>query len=250
MKNGRGKGTVPQQVFISSNGPSVSFSAAASTTFSRPWLSVTRGSTTPASVTVSVSSDLAPGTYSGTLSPFRQNEAVTNSPLLLSVILVVTNAPPPQPLTLMFPVPSDSACGGVCTPSSAPINAIFDHQMLNAYEAHLKKNDRGICSSVPTPLNWGTIVDFLGETANISVKNGYGDCHDLFGYHDTVNTMFLQGVNYNDNVLWYDSHPGYDYNFRIRDEGLCRCKRLYFVHFSARPCRSGLIFPRSDHYSE
>jgi virginiamycin B lyase len=207
----------PQQVAVTSNGPSVGFSVL-STSTPINWLSVTipPNAMTPATLTVDVIPDksLKAGMYSGTIS--ISSGGATNSPQVLSVILTVTKGPPPPPsgFMLSFPVPSDGACNGVCTPNSAPINAIFDHQMLNAYEAPLKKNKQGNCTPVPTPANWGTIVDFLGEAANVQpTTKGYGNCHDLFGYQSTAHTSFLQDVTYNDNVLWYDSHPGYDYNF-------------------------------------
>jgi len=228
-EQGSGKGNGPQQVFVRSNGPAIDLLA---TVLTNPtdgqWLAVSpSGGTTPTTLTVTVSSNLKAGTYPGTIS--ISSGGATNSPQVFSVTLVVTKgpAPPPPPpgLTLLFPVNvpiNPSACGGTtCTPSTAQINTVFDHQMLNAYEEPLKENKQGNCTPASTPDNWGTIVDFLGEMANVQFgTKGYGSCFELFGYQNSAQTRFLDNVvKYNNgSVLYYDSHPGYDYNFGFGTE--------------------------------
>jgi murein DD-endopeptidase MepM/ murein hydrolase activator NlpD len=84
-----------------------------------------------------------------------------------------------------------------------------------------------------TPSDYGTIVDFRNETANInphSLKgspippktlpaSGGGHCGHDYGYQNAAGTSFLAGqgpysVNYsNGPTLYYDAHPGYDYGF-------------------------------------
>jgi hypothetical protein len=124
-------------------------------------------------------------------------------------ILVITSST--GPISLSFPVPTDPVCGGVCSPKNTPIAAVFDHEMLDAYEQNcdLKK---------PGPLHWGTIEDFRGERANINRQPptgpGYGRCGTLYGYADANGSTFLSDVTYKGKtILWYDSHPGYDYAF-------------------------------------
>jgi hypothetical protein len=90
-----GKGqALPQQLTASTNGPSVSLTATATTASGGQWLSVVPASaTTPATMTISVTSGLKPGTYSGTLQVAAS--AATNSPQEISVILAVVAGPQP-----------------------------------------------------------------------------------------------------------------------------------------------------------
>jgi hypothetical protein len=99
-QQGSGKGNASQQVLVSSNGPPLSFSMAVSTNpIDGQWLSVPAGpAITPATVTVSVSSNMKAGTYPGTLT--FASTGVTNSPQVLSVTLTVTKVPAPPPNTL------------------------------------------------------------------------------------------------------------------------------------------------------
>lgn len=109
-------------------------------------------------------------------------------------------------LSLSFPVRADPQCHNICTPGTAPINAVFDHQMLSSYS----------CGGI----GYSQIGDFRGETAggtNNRRGKGYGACEALYGYYNQ-GYVFLKTndafVNYTGgNVLYYDSHPGYDYNF-------------------------------------
>ena len=80
-------GPLPQSIAISSSSTAVPFSASAGT--GAPWLTVTGGSTTPASVSVSVNpAALSPGTYSGTVVVTPAHAGI--SQLLIPVHLTVT----------------------------------------------------------------------------------------------------------------------------------------------------------------
>jgi hypothetical protein len=114
---------------------------------------------------------------------------------------------------LVFPVKQDSTyCRGVngqCTPTTARIAAIFDHDMRKAYS----------CSGK----GYGTIIDFQGEEpANLSpLGPGLGACGKLYGYTNPEGLSYLSDLNYQsspnpgnpNSYLWYDNHPGYDYPF-------------------------------------
>ncbi len=114
---------------------------------------------------------------------------------------------------LNFPVSSDGSClGGVCSPSTAPIVAVFDHSMKTSYECR-----------PATDSGWGTVMDFRGESAggiaNVSGHPGAGACKRLYGYK-SGGQEFLSDVHYvgvesesGNRALQYDSHPGYDYAF-------------------------------------
>ena len=114
-------------------------------------------------------------------------------------------------LSLSFPVKADitgsGVCGGApCTPSTAPINAVFDHQMHYAYE----------CSA--SFVGYGKIMPFTNQLIDGPASTtGYGQCKQLYGYEYTGTGTLLAGYNYdsgqNGLYLYYDSHPGYDYNF-------------------------------------
>jgi Concanavalin A-like lectin/glucanases superfamily len=116
---------------------------------------------------------------------------------------------------LEFPVLTDPACGGICTPRTAPISAVFDHWMHVPYE----------CDSADDQSGWGQIEDFRGEmvggAANRSSAKGIGVCHQLFGYTNG-SEKFLSDVTYvgirnegGNQALQYDSHSGYDYVFNF-----------------------------------
>jgi len=124
----------------------------------------------------------------------------------------------PAPLALAFPVPSNSAClgpGGECDPTTAPITAVFDHNMGQAYESSMTYSKTGCAPKATVPPGYGHITAFTGESASGNpVKPGYGQCNDLYGYQNPTVTTFLNGYNYRGgSVLWYDSHPGFDYGF-------------------------------------
>jgi hypothetical protein len=107
-------------------------------------------------------------------------------------------------LSLLFPVKKDQQCGdGVCTPTNAPITAVFDHYMAKAYE----------CSAGVG--GYGQMMAFTDQAAAVRYSGkGYGACKKLFGYTNPQIPQFLSGYNYTGgDVLWYDSHPGYDYDF-------------------------------------
>jgi uncharacterized repeat protein (TIGR03803 family) len=108
------------------------------------------------------------------------------------------------PLRLIFPVRKSSQCGNAaCTPQNAPINTVFDHNMLTAYE----------CSSGAG--GYGSIIAFTDESASVQASGkGYGACGKLYGYTNPNIASFLDGYTYTGGgVLYYDSHPGIDYNF-------------------------------------
>lgn len=107
---------------------------------------------------------------------------------------------------LTFPVKQDSQCigsGSACTPANAPINSVFDHSMAKPYECQAKKG------------GYGTITAFTAESGSTKYAGqGYGACGKLYGYTNSNVSSFLKGYNYTGvGVLWYDSHPGIDYNF-------------------------------------
>jgi len=109
-------------------------------------------------------------------------------------------------VSLNFPVKQNSVCGGVCTPQSAPIMTVFDHEMQVAYE----------CSSGVG--GYGSVTAFTGESGTVKYsgfKNGAGKCKGLlFAYTNPDIPTFLQGYNYPGvGVLYYDGHPGIDYTF-------------------------------------
>jgi len=109
-------------------------------------------------------------------------------------------------LSLSFPVKSDPACGtGSCSPTNAPITAVFDHNMAVPYEC---RSGFG---------GYGSMMAFTAEAApdEYPESKGFGKCKKLFGYTNPNVSSFLAGYNYTGNrsVLYYDSHPGYDYGF-------------------------------------
>jgi hypothetical protein len=79
-------------------------------------------------------------------------------------------------LSLSFPVKQDSTGSGVCgaapcTPYTAPINTVFDHQMHIAYE----------CSAGVG--GYGTILPFTDQLVEGNQSHtGYGLCGKLYGY--------------------------------------------------------------------
>jgi len=193
---------VTQQVAVSSNGPAIKFSVRTSPNSSATWLSVSSPSgTTPAEITITVQPNLTANTYKGTIT-FTSPDS-NNGPQALSV--TVTVKLPAQPFLLIFPV---QTCGGsTCTPDTAPINAVFDHDMHRAYEC------------TPGAGGYGSIMPFTHQIVNgRQSTDGYGRCGKLYGYEYTSGSgTLLAGYNYNvplnGRTLYYDSHPGYDYNF-------------------------------------
>jgi hypothetical protein len=76
---------------LTSSGTQLPFQVAASTTLGSGWLTVSSGTTTPASVTAAIDpTGLVPGTYSGTITV--TSAAAGNSPLLVPVTLTVTTS--------------------------------------------------------------------------------------------------------------------------------------------------------------
>jgi hypothetical protein len=114
-------------------------------------------------------------------------------------------------LSLSFPVVQDvtgsGVCGGApCTPYTAPINTVFDHHMHYPYE---------YTSGVG---GYGTILPFTNQLVDGQQSStGWGYYKNLYGYKYTGSSPLLEGYNYdfqqNGQFVYYDSHPGYDYNF-------------------------------------
>jgi murein DD-endopeptidase MepM/ murein hydrolase activator NlpD len=107
---------------------------------------------------------------------------------------------------LLFPVKQNSVCGGTCTPLSAPIMTVFDHEMQVAYECTTGEG------------GYGSVTAFTGETGTVKYsgfKNGAGKCKGLlFAYTNPDVSAFLKGYNYPElGVLYYDGHPAIDYSF-------------------------------------
>ncbi len=99
----------PQGIAVSSNAPSLPFTATASSSGSgQSWLSLlpTTG-TAPATLSVSVSPNLTPGTYSAQITIAAQQ--ATNSPQQLSVALTVTAGPPVFVAVRPFVIPAAPA---------------------------------------------------------------------------------------------------------------------------------------------
>ncbi len=89
---------------------------------------------------------------------------------------------------LLFPVKQNSVCGGTCTPLSAPIMTVFDHEMQVAYECTTGEG------------GYGSVTAFTGETGTVKYsgfKNGAGKCKGLlFAYTNPDVSAFLKGYNY------------------------------------------------------
>lgn len=135
------------------------------------------------------------------------------------------------PTGLAFPVKQDNTyCtrngmgDGQCTPTTARIAAVFDHEMKTAYETDYRYDKmKGQCVPKKKPAGYGTIIDFENEPlANLSPLpgpfQGYGVCETLYGYTNATGSSYLSDLNYQgypggNGYLWYDSHPGYDYPF-------------------------------------
>jgi hypothetical protein len=110
-------------------------------------------------------------------------------------------------ISLVFPVKQNTlTCGGVCTPQSAQIMTVFDHEMQVAYECTAGEG------------GYGSVTAFTGESASVKYsgfKSGAGKCNGLlFAYTNPDIANFLDGYNYvGAGVLYYDGHPGIDYTF-------------------------------------
>ena len=126
---------------------------------------------------------------------------------------------------LVFPVKQDGTyCngkGGQCTPTTARIAAVFDHEMQTAYETGYRHINGQCVPKMKQPKGYSTIIDFENEApANWSPMpgpfQGFGVCGTLYGYTNATGSVYLSDLNYQGNpasYLWYDSHPGYDYPF-------------------------------------
>jgi hypothetical protein len=114
---------------------------------------------------------------------------------------------PIKAISLVFPVKQNTlTCGGACTPQNAQIITVFDHEMQVAYECTAGEG------------GYGGVTAFTGETATVKYsgfKSGAGKCLGLlFAYTNPDIESFLEGYNYSGaGVLYYDGHPGIDYNF-------------------------------------
>ena len=110
-------------------------------------------------------------------------------------------------ISMVFPVKQNTlTCGGACTPQNAQIITVFDHEMQVAYECTAGEG------------GYGSVAAFTGETASVKYsgfKSGAGKCNGLlFAYTNPGIANFLEGYNYaGAGVLYYDGHPGIDYNF-------------------------------------
>ena len=225
-QQGNGHQTAPQYLAISSNLSGLSFAATATTNpADGPWIAIGPANfgTTPATLTITVASNLKAGTYSGLIT--ITSNAANNSPQNISVTLVVTQGPPPPLPTpgLVFPIKTDpSGCGGSCTPATANIVAIFDHQMTKPYESTPKLSNLTCSQAQTASATYGKIMDFQGEELDGPAAGGtatpstdsYGRYGNLCGYRSTSTTPLLSGYNLKHRpYLYYDGHPGYDYPF-------------------------------------
>jgi hypothetical protein len=122
--------------------------------------------------------------------------------------------------TLLFPVKRNAtSCKTTeCSPATANISSVFDHQMNLAYES--SEDPKKKCAKLADPPpTWGTIMDFEGEIADAPPPKGsFGVCGDLHGYTSQMaGTKFLAGFNLQEpTYLYYDGHPGYDYPFAFK----------------------------------
>ena len=167
-QTGSGGSVLPQNVSVSTTGSPLFFTISAST--APPggvWLlAMPPQGETPSLITVSVAPGLPPGIYSGQVTVTAAGAA--NSPVTIPVTLTVSGGPSAK---LVFPVREDQVycSGGICTPYTATISAIFDHYMQVAYEdPHCEKNGK---------LTYGTITDFMNESASgqqYHSPDGYG----------------------------------------------------------------------------
>lgn len=209
VEEGSGGRSKPQSILVDSDGPPLSFALSISAGIRiTPWLSASSMSgVTPANIEVTAHPHLRPGTYLGDIVFNSSNSA--NGPIDVPVTLEIRR----QSIALLFPVHTDPSCGPskICSPSTAPITAVFDHEMDKPYEQTCPQKGRTV------PRYWGSIEDFRGEQANQKASTtGFGKCSTLFGYSN--GQTFLNDLNYyhghvDSKILWYDSHPGYDYGF-------------------------------------
>lgn len=118
-------------------------------------------------------------------------------------------------VALAFPVKNNSRCkNGTCAADTAPITAVFDHDMRRAYES--PRDPKQYCSLVYSLPGYGQVTAFTTESASANPSSqGFGVCKDLYGYQNPGISQFLTGYYYPPgNVLWYDSHPAFDYAFK------------------------------------
>jgi hypothetical protein len=82
------------------------------------------------------------------------------SPYLAAIVGVVflsslLQAQTGSSISLVFPVKQNSVCGGTCTPQTAPIMTVFDHEMEVAYECTTGEG------------GYGSVTAFTGETGTV-----------------------------------------------------------------------------------
>lgn len=153
----------PQNLSVASSGTALTFTAAASTTSGGNWLSVApTGGTTPANLTVSVSTaGLAAGTYGGAIT--LTSAGASNSPLSVPVTLTITALPTLSvgPASLAF---SMQASGS--NPASQPLSVASSGPVINFTAA----------ASTTSGGNWLGVTPASGSTpAALSVSvNGAG----------------------------------------------------------------------------
>jgi uncharacterized protein (TIGR03437 family) len=162
-----GQAQPPSQsvTITATGGAQIAFTAAASTTASPTWLSITPTSGTtgsgvaPASITANVNATgLAPGTYTGTITV---TAAGSTTPQLITVTLVVTGAPPtPTPTVVAI----QNAASYIPTALSPGLNILIYGS--NMGPATLTKFTVGANGTVATTLA-GTQVTFDGVPAPI-----------------------------------------------------------------------------------
>lgn len=209
-------GEVQHLVLITSSVPSVPITVTFDSSAPSGWLSAAAVDVrTPMLVDVRVAPGLPPGVYTA--------QVTVSSPLAFDITIPVTLTVGAGPQAqLVFPVRTDQVfCSGTCTPFTANMAAIFDHDMQTAYESAQEKDINGNCVPKQTiPAGWGKIIDFEGEQADqpdeSSEPINTGVCKTLHGYQNTAGNSFLTNLNYKGNpstTLYYDAHPGYDYPF-------------------------------------
>ncbi len=115
----------------------------------------------------------------------------------------------PLPYKIAFPLKN-------YTPYDAPVSSIFDHKNISFYKTDgvvkAFNGEEGRCEyGAAEYKSNGKITYYEGKKLEqvcktIEKKKG------VFGYKNEYGSPFLEGVlNYEDDYLWYDGHPGYDY---------------------------------------
>ena len=206
---------------MSANGPTLAFSATAITDpADGQWLSAAPlNGFTPAVLTVAVQSNLRARTYAGFI-VIKSNDA-TNSPRQLAVTLLVTkgSTPPPQSAFLSFPlktyVPTVTPPLPP-NPSTAFVNTVFDHSMLNASDIF---SIYGCDKKVRA---------FSGQTGAVIDEQPVFGCNAAYALDTNLSPIVISNINYSgprgpahpngDNMhLYYDGHPGIDYRSALKN---------------------------------